>query len=108
MAPESLQCFLSLAIGFAVAGLLASGYQALTQRPLSFWLITQRATAAALAAVPLLVFAAPFLIMRSSLARGRKRGAPLIAIATALAGFWSLMSGTVVAAGWLELVRLLA
>jgi hypothetical protein len=28
----------------------------------------------------------------------------LVAVATAIAGFWSLMSGTLVAAGWAELV----
>jgi hypothetical protein len=110
MAPDTIQSFMCLAIGFAVAGLIADGYQALARHPLSFRLIEQGARAAALASVPLLVFAAPFIIMRHTLGSARVgRGhAVFVAIATAFAGFWSLMSGTVVAAGWVELVRLMA
>ncbi len=110
MSVESIESLLSLAIGFAVAGVLASGYQALTQRPLSFRLMALRAKPVALASIPLLMFAAPFIIMRNSL-RGREaeqRQASLVAVATMIAGFWSLMSGTVVASGWVELVRLIA
>ena len=110
VSPDSLQSLLTLAIGFAVAGLLASGYQAATARPLSFHLMARQARLAALAAVPLLVFAAPFLIMRNTV-RGRRleqRPMTFVALATVVAGFWSLMSGTAVAAGWVELVRLLA
>jgi hypothetical protein len=106
MAGETLQSLLTLAIGFAVAGGLASGYQAATARPLSFWLLTHRARAAALAAVPLLALAAPFIIMRNAMRGSRieQRSAGLVAVATAIAGFWSLMSGTLLAAGWAELV----
>ncbi len=49
-----------------------------------------------LAAVPLLIFAAPYLIMRSTLSVGtigRPRG-NVVMIATVIAGLWSLMSGT--------------
>ena len=107
--PDSIESFLSLAIGFAVAGVLTNGYQALARHPLSFHLMVQRAQLAALASVPLLIFAAPFIIMRHCLqmARLEEGNAAFVAIATAIAGFWSLMSGTVVAAGWVELVRLL-
>lgn len=106
MTGETVQALLTLAIGFTVAGVFASGYQAVTQRPLSFWLLTHRARAAALAAVPLLVFAAPFIIMRNSVRGGQaeRRPAALVAIATVIAGIWSVMSGTVVAAGWTELM----
>ena len=110
MAPDSLQSLLALAIGFAVAGLLADGYQLATARPLSFRLMAQNARGTALAAVPLLIFAAPFLIMRNTI-RGRRleqRHITFVALATMLAGFWSLMSGTVLAAGWIALVRLIA
>jgi len=98
MSPESLQSFFSLAIGFSVAGLLSTGYQAFTQRPASFSLLSQGAHPATFAAVPLLVFAAPFIIMRNTI-RGRRiehRRFAFVMIATAIAGIWSLMSGTVV------------
>lgn len=110
MTGETFQSLLTLAIGFAVAGGLASGYQAATARPLSFRVLTHRARLAALVALPLLVFAAPFIIMRNTIrARGiERRPAGVVAIATAIAGFWSLMSGTLVAAGWAELVARLA
>jgi len=98
MSPESLQSFFALAIGFAVAGVLSTGYQALTQRPASFSLLEQGPHPATFAAVPLLVFAAPFIIMRNTL-RGRRierRRFEFVMIATVIAGLWSLMSGTVV------------
>ena len=50
------------------------------------------------AAIPLLMFSAPYIIMRNTL-RGRrieKRRADLVMMATVIAGLWSLMSGTVV------------
>jgi O-antigen/teichoic acid export membrane protein len=51
---------------------------------------------AAVAAVPLLVFAAPFLIMRNTLLGERQEGRrfQFVFMATLIAGFWSLMSGT--------------
>jgi hypothetical protein len=48
--------------------------------------------------VPLLAFAAPFIIMRNTI-RGRRledRRIGVVMLATLIAGFWSLMSGTVV------------
>jgi hypothetical protein len=109
MGSEPIEGFLSLAIGFAFAGVIAHGYQAFARRPLSFLAITARTRGAALAVVPLLVFAAPFIIMRSSLgvATPEHRNTGFVAMATMLAGFWSLMSGTVVAAGWAELIGLM-
>jgi hypothetical protein len=98
MSPESLQSFFALAIGFAVAGLISTGYQALTQRPASFSLLEQGARPSTFAAVPLLAFAAPFIIMRNTV-RGRRiehRRFEFVMIATIIAGIWSLMSGTVV------------
>jgi len=50
------------------------------------------------AAIPLLMFSAPFIIMRNTV-RGRRiegRRAEIVMLATLIAGFWSLMSGTVV------------
>jgi hypothetical protein len=110
MAPESLLSLVTLAIGFAVAGLIADGFQVVTARPLSFGLMGQNARGRALAAVPLLVFAAPFLIMRNTIRGARVEGphATFVALATVIAGFWSLMSGTVLAAAWVEFMRLIA
>jgi Family of unknown function (DUF6949) len=105
-----MQSLLSLAIGFAVAGLIASSYQLATTRPLSFRLFSHPERTIAAAAVPMLVLAAPFIIMRNTI-RGRQleqRRAEFVALATMLAGFWSLMSGTAVVAVLQALGLLLA
>ena len=96
MSPEALQSFIALGIGFALAGALVSVYQHFAQRPAGFGLLTQGASPQAFAAVPFLVFAAPFIIMRNTV-RGRRienRRFEFVMMATVLAGFWSLMSGT--------------
>jgi hypothetical protein len=101
MSVAFVQSLLSLAIGFASAGLIASTYQLATERPLSFRLFGQPERTRALAAVPLLVFGAPFIILRNTI-RNRgvsERRAELVAVATVVSGFWSLMSGTVVVMG---------
>lgn len=98
MSPESIQSFLALAIGFAFAGVIATGYQMWAQRPASFRLLEQGASPASFAAVPFLVFAAPFIIMRNTV-RGRiieRRRFEFVMVATVIAGLWSLMSGTIV------------
>jgi len=96
MTPEALNSFLSLAIGFALAGMLASGYQVWAQRPAGFGLLNEGVVPKAFAAVPFLVFAAPFIIMRNTLvgAKIERRRFEFVMIATMIAGFWSLMSGT--------------
>jgi hypothetical protein len=97
MPPEALDWTFSLAIGFAFAGLLATGYQFATDRALSFRLLESGPKPATFAAVPMLAFAAPFLIMRT-IVRGRQiegRSFQLVMVATVIAGLWSLMSGTV-------------
>ena len=98
MSPDQLQSFFAIGIGFAVAGLLATGYQLLARRPIGFGLLGRRPRLSALAAVPLLVFAAPFIIMRNSIRGAGIEGRParMVMIATVIAGFWSLMSGSVV------------
>jgi hypothetical protein len=102
MSAEAVQSFFALAIGFALAGLLASAYQAATSRPASFRLLQGGPHPATFAAVPFLVFAAPFIIMRNILRASRIAGSLLegprfgiVLTATILAGFWSLMSGTI-------------
>ena len=97
MSPESLQMLLSLALGFAVAGLIASTYRLATQRLPSFSMLQAGPGLGTFAMVPLLVMSAPFLIMRNTL-RGRRyegRRFEFVFMATLIAGFWSLMSGTV-------------
>jgi hypothetical protein len=97
MSPEALQTFFALALGFAVAGLVASAYQLATRRVASFRLLQRGPQAARFAAVPLLIFAAPFIIMRNAI-RGRRierRRFQLMMMATIIAGLWSLMSGSV-------------
>jgi hypothetical protein len=98
MWPDALNSLLSLCLGFALAGALANGYQALLQRPAGFGLLQDGVAPKRFAAVPFLVFAAPFIIMRNTL-RGRRierRRIEFVMLATILAGFWSLMSGTFV------------
>jgi hypothetical protein len=98
MSPDALNSLFSLLIGFALAGALASGYQAFLQRPAGFGLLQEGVAPKTLAAVPFLVFAAPFIIMRNTL-RGQRierRRFELVMMATVLSGFWSLMSGTFV------------
>ena len=95
---DSVRSLFALAIGFAVAGLLSSGYQLMTMKPPTFRLLQEAERKQALAAVPLLVFAAPFIIVRNTVRgasiEGRNFG--FAALAAIVAGFWSLMSGTVV------------
>lgn len=98
MSPDALNSLFALGIGFALAGALSSGYQALVRRPAGFALLQQGVAPKTFAAIPFLVFAAPFIIMRNTL-RGRQhesRRVQFVMMATVLAGFWSLMSGTFV------------
>ena len=96
MSPEALSSLFTLAIGFAFAGALASGYQTLARRPAGFGLLNEGVAPKAFAAVPFLVFAAPFIIMRNTLvgAKVERRRFEFVMMATIIAGFWSLMSGT--------------
>ncbi len=107
---DSIRSLLALAIGFAVAGALSSGYQLLTLQPPSFRLLHEPQRKQVLAAVPFLVFAAPFIIVRNTV-RGRRvegRNFGFAALAAVVAGFWSLMSGTVVVMALQAVGRLVA
>jgi hypothetical protein len=98
VSPETIESFFSLAIGFAVAGMCASGYRLFSLHFPSFRQLEVGPVAARFAAIPLLMFSAPFIIMRNTL-RGRRiegRRAEIVMVATVIAGLWSLMSGTVV------------
>ncbi|HLL28498.1 MAG TPA: hypothetical protein VKT73_12720 [Xanthobacteraceae bacterium] len=97
MSPESLQSFYALVLGLAIAGALSTGYQIVADRPASFRLLNETRPRA-LAAVPFLVFAAPFIILRNTIrgARIEKRGFVPVMAATMIAGFWGLSCGMVV------------
>ena len=97
MTPESVQMLFSLALGFAVAGLCSSGYQLATSRLLSFSQLSTGPAPGTIAAIPLLVLSAPFLIMRNTILGRRQEGRrfEFVFLATLIAGFWSLMSGLV-------------
>jgi hypothetical protein len=97
MSPDSLHNLLSLGLGFAVAGLLSSAYRLFTDRLPTFEMLSTGPSAQAYAAVPLLMVAAPFLIMRNTLLGRRQEGRrfQFVFLATLIAGFWSLMSGMV-------------
>jgi hypothetical protein len=97
MSPEALQSFLALAIGFSFAGLMSTGYQLAAARPASFRMLSRGPSPSAIAAVPFLVFAAPYMIMRMLVRAGfaGTQSAALVMLATVMAGMWSLMSGTV-------------
>jgi hypothetical protein len=98
ISPETIVSIFSLAIGFAVAGLCASGYRLFSRHFPSFRLLEVGPVPARFAAIPLLMFSAPFIIMRNTI-RGRRiegRRTEIVMVATVIAGLWSLMSGTVV------------
>jgi len=96
MSPEALNSLFALCIGFSLAGALASGYQAFTERPAGFGLLQEGVAPHRFAFIPFLVFAAPFIIMRNTL-RGvqvERRRFEFVMMATVIAGFWSMMSGS--------------
>jgi hypothetical protein len=110
MSSESIESFLAIALGFAVAGLVSTGYQLLTHRQPSFHLLGGGPRPATFAAVPLLAFAAPFIIMRNTLRGSRieRRRFEFVTLATIAACFWSMMSGTLLVMAIEALERLLA
>ena len=97
MTAQSVQMLLALALGFAVAGMIASAYRLATSRLPSFSLLNTGPVAKTFAAVPLLMISAPFLIMRNTLLGEKQEGRQFqfVFIATLISGFWSLMSGMV-------------
>ncbi len=98
--PSAVEALQALGLGFAFAGLIASTFELVTEEKASFHLL-QTGGLAALASVPVLVFCAPFVILRHTVHGWRFERRPLhLAIAaTMMAGVWSLMSGRIVLAG---------
>src|ERR1700740_231000 len=98
ISPEAFVSFFSLALGFAVAGLCATGYRLFADGFPSFRLLEVGPAAARFASIPLLMFSAPFIIVRNTVRGYRLEGRPteFLMVASVVAGLWSLMSGTVV------------
>jgi hypothetical protein len=94
--PAQLDAFRALLLGFALAGLLASAFQYLTNNPPSFRLLEQGGLSALLS-VPLVVLTAPFIILRNTI-RGRRferRSMFFVWLATVIACIWSMAAGRV-------------
>lgn len=87
--PAALESLQSLALGISFAGFLASGFELVTSRRASFRLL-ESGDMKALASVPVLVFSAPFIILRNTIA-GRK---------VEKRRFFFVMAATIVACGW--------
>ena len=102
--PAAVEALKSLFIGFAFAGLLASAFELFTQRRAGFELL-ETGGVRAVASVPVVVFSAPFLILRNMMRGRQSDGRPLsfLMLAGLTAGIWSLVSGRVV----LDLLHLL-
>lgn len=98
ISPDTLESIFALAWGFAVAGFCASAYRLFAQHLPSFRQLEVGPMAGRFAVIPVLMFSAPYIIMRNTL-RGRRlerRRPEFVMVATVIAGLWSLMSGTVV------------
>ncbi len=95
--PAAMEALFALALGFAFAGVLASGFEVFTARKAGFALL-QTGGVAALASVPLVVFTAPFLIIRNTVRAQRRERRPMhyVMLATMIACVWSLACGRVV------------
>ena len=96
LSPETIEPLFSLAFGFAFAGLCASGYRVFSRHLPSFRLLEIGPVPARFAAIPLLIFSAPFIIVRNTV-RGRRLAglrAEIVMLDALIAGLWSLMSGT--------------
>jgi hypothetical protein len=95
--PAAADALLALALGFAFAGMLASGFEVFTTRKAGFSLL-QAGGMAAVASVPLVVFSAPFLIIRNTVRGQRQERRPIhyVMLATMIACLWSLACGRVV------------
>ena len=95
--PSAVEALKSLILGFAFAGLLASAFELFTQKRAGFELL-QGGGVGAVASVPVVVFSAPFLILRNTVRGRRIEGRPLVFVmlASLIAAVWSMASGRVV------------
>ncbi|KFC67580.1 Hypothetical protein precursor [Bosea sp. LC85] len=95
--PAAVEALQSLFIGFAFAGLMASAFELFTEKRADFQLL-QTGGLAAVASVPVVVFSAPFLILRNTVRGRRSDGRPFafVMLASMAASLWSVASGRVV------------
>ena len=96
LSPQALDSIQTLLVGLALAGLLASAFELFTERRASFSLL-EGGVVVAVAALPVLAFSAPFIILRNTV-RGRRiegRPIPFVMLATIIACGWGLLSGRV-------------
>jgi hypothetical protein len=96
LSPTALESVRTLCIGLALSGLLASAFELIAARRASFTLL-ERGGLGAVAALPLLAFSAPFIILRNTV-RGRRiegRPFPFVMLATMIACGWGLISGRI-------------
>lgn len=102
--PDALAMIHSLFIGFAFAGLLASAFELFTAQRADFKLL-QAGGLFAVASVPVVIFSAPFLIVRNTVRGRRIEGRPFmfVMIASMIASIWSIACGRIV----LDLLHLL-
>ena len=86
------------AVGFAVAGLLASGYAILSGRPLVFAFEEGKSTPELLMGMLARAVAGPYLLARNAIADVRE-GLPnplLVAASIAVACMWGCLSGIII------------
>lgn len=96
ISPGAIEGLKALILGMAFAGLLASAFELFAKRRASFKLL-ELGGLKAFAAVPVVVFSAPFIILRNTI-RGRAiDGRPFlfVMLATIIACFWGMMCGQV-------------
>src|SRR5690242_19968972 len=74
MSPESVQMLFAVGLGFAFAGLCSSAYRVATDRLPSFNQLNSGPAVGTFAVVPLLMVAAPFLIMRNTILGRQQEG----------------------------------
>ncbi|WP_375466030.1 DUF6949 family protein [uncultured Methylobacterium sp.] len=94
LTPAAVDAIRTLCVGLALSGLLASAFEMFTEHRASFSLL-ERGGLGAVAALPMLAFSAPFIILRNTV-RGRRiegRPIPFVMLATIIACGWSLLSG---------------
>lgn len=86
------------AVGFAVAGLMATAYDIITQRRLTFAMQGRASTPELMLGILLRVAAGPFLLVRSAIDAFREESAnPLIVAAiVSVACMWGCLSGVIV------------
>ena len=97
MSLSGLSIFFPMLIGFAIAGMLATGFHLVAARPASFRMM-RHGGIVPIFAIMFLAFAAPMIIARNTL-RGMRlenRRMEFVFAAAAIACIWSAMSGRVI------------